>query len=110
MFDFLLADDGLADTANARLADHRGNFHGDLQGHFPVRVHVRRDIDIYTDIKVLELSVHQWVDTHATDAGLERSGSYRHAFADLERRLLIVERAHLRVLQHLSIAVTHHRR
>ena len=27
MLDFLLADDGLADAADARLAHHRGNFH-----------------------------------------------------------------------------------
>ncbi len=78
--------------------------------YFAVRVYVRRNIDVHTDIEILELSVDQRVNTDAANAGLERSGRDGHAFADLQRCLLVIERAHLRVLQHLRIGIAHHRR
>src|SRR5208282_4695394 len=57
--------------------------------------------------EILKLSVNQRVDADASDSGLERSRGHRHSFADLERRLLVIQGANLRVLQHLRIAVAH---
>ena len=76
----------------------------------PVGVHVRRDVDVHADIEVLKLRIDQRVDADAADAGLERSGGDRHALADLERGLLIIEGANLRILNQLGVAVAHHRR
>src|SRR5580704_5027049 len=98
VLNFLLSNDGLADAADARLVNYGGNLHADLQSHFAVGVHVRRDINIHADIQVLKLSVYQGVNTHATDSRLERPCRYRHALADLERGLLVIERAHLGIL------------
>ena len=59
---------------------------------------VRRDVNIHTDIQVLKLSVYQGVNTDATNSRLERPRRYRHALADFERGLLVIERTHLRIL------------
>src|ERR1700728_493802 len=71
MLDLALADDGLADAADVLLASDSGNVHGNLQRDFAVGVDARRDVDVDTDVKILELSVDQRVDTDAADARLE---------------------------------------
>src|SRR5580704_4068009 len=58
MFNFLLADDGLADAADARLTHHRGNFHRNLQRYFSIAMDMGRHVDIYADVEVLKLSVY----------------------------------------------------
>ncbi len=64
-----------------------------------------RSLNFDADIRVLELGVDQWVNAHAADAGLERTGGNRIPFADLGRRLLPIDRANLRILQQLGVAV-----
>ena len=71
MLDLPLADDGLADTANVRLPGHRRNIHQDLQRDFAPGVHLGRDVDVYADIKILELCIHQRINAHTSDTGLE---------------------------------------
>ena len=73
-------------------------------------MNVGSDVDVYADVDVLELRIDQRVDTDAADAGLKRSGRNRNAVADLERGLLPVESANLRILDELGVAVVHHRR
>ncbi len=80
----------------------------DLQRDFAVGVHVRRNVDIDADVEILELRIHQRVDADAANAGLERSGGNRHAVADLQRGLLPIQRANLRILNQFGVAVAHH--
>ena len=110
VFDLALANDRLADPADIRLPGHRGNIHRDFQSDFAAGVHLGGDIDIYADVEILKLRVYQGVNTDAADAGLERASSHRHAIADLERCLLSIDGANLRVLNQLGGGVTEQRR
>src|SRR5580704_771890 len=71
MLDLALADDGLADAADVLLASDSGDVHRNLQRDFAVGVDARRDVDVDTDVKILELSVDQRVDADTADARLE---------------------------------------
>ena len=66
---------------------------------------VRRDVDVDADVDVIELRIDQRIDADAADAGLKRSGRHRHALADLQRGLLAVNGADLRLLDDLCLAV-----
>ena len=105
MFDFALTNDGLADAADVLLSGNSGNVHQDLESDFAIGMHMRRDIDIDADIQILELRIDQRVDTHPADAGLERSSRDRHTVANLQRSLLPVQRANLRILNKLGVAL-----
>src|SRR5215472_4852573 len=107
VLDLALSDDGLADAADVLLASNRRDVHGDLQSDFAVGVHVRRYVDVDADIQILKLRVHQRVDSDATDAGLERSSRDGDPIADFQRSFLAIERANLRILNQLGIAVAH---
>ena len=71
MFDLALADHRLADAPNVRLPGHRGNIHRDFQRDFASGMHLGRNVNVYADIKILKLGIHQGIDAHAADAGLE---------------------------------------
>ena len=43
----------------------------------------RRDVNIYADIKILELCVNQRINADTADARLERTGRNGDALADL---------------------------
>src|SRR5450631_1274181 len=68
-------------------------------------MHVGSDIDVHADVNVIELGVDQGIDTYAANSGLKRTGGHGNALADLQRSLLSVERANLRLLQNSGIAV-----
>src|SRR5215472_10026988 len=107
MLDLALTDRRLTDAADVRTSRHRRNIQADLQRDFASRVHVRRHVNVYAHVDILKLSIHQWVDAYATNSWLERTGRYRHPVANLQRRLLPIQRADLRVLDHLRLAVAH---
>src|SRR6185437_5619137 len=71
MINFALANDGLGNTADIRLAGDGRNVHRDLQRHIAVGVHPRRDFNVYADVLVLKLGVDQRVDANAANAGLK---------------------------------------
>ena len=71
MLDLALSDDGLADTADVLLTGDSGNVHRHLERDLAVRVDARRDVDIDSDVEILELSVDQRIDADSADAGLE---------------------------------------
>ncbi len=73
---------------------------------FVVGMNLGRDVDVDADVQILELGIDQRVNTDAANAGLERAGGYRDAVADLQRSLLAIQGADLRVLDELHIAVT----
>ena len=105
MFDFSLADNGLLDTANIRIARDRRNIHCDLQRDIAVRMDTGRHVNVYAHIEILKLGVNQRVNADATDARLERTCGYRDAVTNLERSLLPIDGTDLRVLDQLCIAV-----
>ena len=65
----------------------------------------RLQLHVHTDVDIGELCIHQGVDTHAADAGLETAGSGGLAVADFERGLYVVHGAELRRLQDLGVGV-----
>src|SRR5712692_3765426 len=66
---------------------------------------MRNDVNVYTDIQVLELSVDQRAHTPSSRA--ERTRGDRYTIANLQRGLLIVQRSNFRILNHFGIAVAH---
>src|SRR5438309_545692 len=70
----------------------------------------RRNVDVDAHIEILKLGVDQRIDADSADSGLERTGCYGHAIADLQRGLLPVQRPNLRVLDDLGVAVAHNGR
>ncbi len=103
VLDLALPDDRLADAADILERSHRRNIHRHLQRDFASGMHARRDVDVHADIEILELGIDQRVDADAADARLERSGRHRNAVADLQRRLLSIESADLRILNNLVL-------
>src|SRR5262249_55709408 len=71
MFDLALSNDWLVDAADVGGGCNRRYVQRYFQRDLAALMHLRCDIDIHADIQVLELRVHQWVDTYAADAGLE---------------------------------------
>jgi len=69
MFDFLLADDGWLMPPILDWPTTEEISIVNLQSHFAVSVYVRGYVDIYADIQVLKLRVHQRVDAHAPIPG-----------------------------------------
>src|ERR1043165_2545080 len=71
-------------------------------------------VNVNAHIKILKLRVNQRIDSYATNARLERSGSHRDTIADFKRGLLPINRAYLRILNQSCAAVgeqrTHVRR
>ena len=109
MFDLALADYRLADAAHVRLPESRTKCHGDFERDFAAGMNLGRDIDVYANVKVLKLGVDQRVDAYAADAWLKRPESHRNVVADLERCLLSIDCADLRVLDQLGVAVAKQR-
>src|SRR5262249_623053 len=68
-------------------------------------MHTRCDVDIYADVEILELRIYEWIDSHSTDTGLERSGGHRNSTGHFERRLQTIRCSNLRVLQQLAVAI-----
>src|SRR5208283_1932628 len=64
-----------------------------------------RDINVYADVNVIELGIDQGIDAYAANSGLKRTGGHGNALANLQRSLLSVEGADLRLLQNPGIAV-----
>ena len=77
----------------------------DFQRYFAVCVDLGGDVDVDADVDVLKLRIHQRIDAHAADAGLERSRGDRDSVADFERSFLTIHRTNLRVLNQLGVAV-----
>ena len=110
MLDCALADDGLRDAANIdKLADI-GDLDFDMHRDLAVGMDLGRHRDVYADIGVGELGVHQWVDAHATDTGLEAASGDRDAVTDTQVCLVVVSGAHPRRLQQLRFRVVEQRR
>ncbi len=105
VLDLALSDDWLLNAADVLVGIDRRNVHRKLQRYLVGAVNVRRDVDVDADIDVVELRIDQRIDAHAADARLKRSGSHWNTLSDLERCLLAVEGANLRLLQDLRIAV-----
>src|SRR6266446_561107 len=110
MLDLALADDGLVDAADVDARSHRRNVERHLQSNFPSGMHAGSDVNVDADIKVLKLGIDERIDSHSTNAGLKRTRRYRHAIADLQRRLLPVQSADLWILDELGVAVAQQRR
>jgi hypothetical protein len=72
-------------------------------------MHLWGYVNVYADVEILKLGVHQWVDANTTNARLKGPGRYRHAITDFQRSFLAIHGANLRLLQELSIAVRHQR-
>src|SRR6185437_16108577 len=102
-----LAYHGLANATDVLIAVNRRDIHRQLESDFVDAVHMRRDVDVHTDVDVVELRIDQRVDAHAADARLERSGRNRHAFTDLQGGFLPVRRTNFRLLDELAAAVAH---
>src|SRR5436190_14513870 len=68
-------------------------------------MHTRSNVDIHTDVEILELRIYERIDSHTTDTGLERSCCHRNAVADFEGRFQAIRCANLWVLQQLAVAV-----
>src|ERR1700676_5376118 len=109
VLDLSLPDHGLADAADVGCAGDGRNVHHNLQRHLAVGVDLGRDIDVYADVEILELRVHQRVDADAADAGLEGARRDRYAVADLERSFLAIHGANLRFLNELGAGVAEQR-
>ena len=105
MLDAVLPDDRLVDAADVLETHHRGNLEQNLHAHFVVGMNVRSHVDVDADIDVIELRIDQRVDADSADARLKRTGGHGHALTDLERRLLAVDGADLRLLDDLGAAV-----
>ena len=106
MLNFALPNDRLCDPANISVSGDRGNIHHHLQRDFPAaRMYVGRNINVNAYVEVLELRVHQGIDAHSADARLERPRRDRNTVTDLQRCLLPVQSANLRVLNQLSAAI-----
>src|SRR5262249_8021399 len=105
LLDLALANHRLLNAADVLVRIDSRNIHRDLKCDLVQTVNARCYVDVHADVDVVELRVHQWVDTYAANAGLERSRRDRHTLAELERRLLSIERAYLRLLQNLRCAV-----
>ena len=70
---------------------------------------VRCDVNVHAHIEILKLRVDQRVNAHASNAGLKRSRRDRHAIADLQRSLLPIKRANLRILDKFGVGVAQQR-
>src|SRR6201987_648034 len=105
VLDLALPDDRLVDAPNIPGTGHGRNIQRHFQGDFSARVYVRGDVDVHAHIQVLKLSITEKIYPHATHAGLERARRDRHAIADLQRRLLPIQGAYLRILQQFRIGV-----
>src|SRR6185437_8738512 len=69
-----VAEHRLLDAADVVEAIHFGDLDAVLQQHRAVGVDLRRHINVDADRLIGELGVHQRVDAHASDAGLEAPG------------------------------------
>src|SRR5271166_810196 len=105
MVNLSLTDDRLLNATDVHVGVDGGNVHRDFQRDLIGSMTVRRHINVHANVDVVELCINQRIDADAADAGLERSGSYRHALPDLERGLLAVQSTNLRLLQDLCITV-----
>src|ERR1700722_18502378 len=78
-----LADDRFRDAADRnRTLLLRSNDFG-LQRNIAVEVHRRCDFDLYANIQIGELRVHQGANDSGRRAGLVRTSGYRDALPDL---------------------------
>ena len=91
------------------VACHRRDFERQFQGHVAVVMNAGRDVDVDANVNILKLCINERINADAADTGLERSRGHRDAVADLERGLLVVEGANLRVLDDLGVAVAQQR-
>src|ERR671936_1994141 len=64
-----------------------------------------RNVDVDAHIQMRKLRVHQRVDAYSADARLERTGGHWHPIANLQRSLLSVESANLRVLNQFRVTI-----
>src|SRR6267142_5235056 len=104
MRNFALADYRLLDTTDCDIVRDGGYFNLQLQTDVAVWVNTRSNLDVDTDIDVLELRVDERIHetragsrTHA-DSGLEAAGCHRNAVADIQLCRLPFQGTNLRVL------------
>src|SRR5208337_303286 len=105
MVNLSLTDDRLLNATDVHVGVDGGNVHRNFQRDLIGSMNVRRHINVHANVDVVELCIDQRIDSDAADARLERSGGYRHPLPDLERGLLAVQSANLRLLQDLGAAV-----
>src|ERR1700741_4406714 len=104
MPNFALADYSLLDPANCDLIRDRGYLNLQLQTDVAVWVNARSDLDVDTDIDVLELRVDKRIhETRATsrphtDSGLEAAGCHGDAVPDIQLCQLSFQGTNFRVL------------
>src|SRR5467141_1793157 len=104
MRNFALADDRLLDTADCDIVRDGGYLNLQLQTDITVWVNTRSNLDVDTDIDVLELRVDKRIhETPAagrtnTDSCLEAAGCHGHPVANIQLCRLTVQGTNFRVL------------
>ena len=103
----MLADDGLRETAQIRIAIHLRDIDIEVQGDFSVVVHEGRNFQIDAGIDVSELRVDQRIGAYRADARLETAAGGGNLLADFQSGFLIVYRAQRRPLQNARSGIRH---
>src|SRR5688572_9186381 len=100
-----LSNDRLADAAQIDISRNARDIQIGFERDIAIVVNARYDLHVDAHIDELELRIHQRVDTHAADAGLEATGCGGLALADFQSGLYIVHRPELGRLQHSGVGI-----
>src|SRR5258705_3822976 len=97
VLNFALADDGLLDAADGSGSGDRRDFYGDLETDLVVGMDARGYVCVHADVDVLELRVHEGIDTGGASC-LEDAGGHRNTVADAKLCGLSIDGAQIRIL------------
>src|SRR6185437_9110985 len=83
VLDLLLPDHRLLNSADIDGVGFRRNVHRDFQRNVAVEMDGWLNIDVHTNVQILELRIDQGINSDAADAGLKGSGGHGNARSDL---------------------------
>lgn len=108
VLDAALTEGRLAEAANIDGRTQRGNFDSRVQGHFPVREQMRRQIQNHAHILKLELRARQQTEptaaAHASPKrGQKTTRGIRNSLPDSQLGCLAIRHADLRILEDVGV-------